>query len=195
MKNLLTVLVLALSLALAACDFDGGVEQGRCVAYDAQANTVTLVVDTTLDQHDPHYSGKVDTFKLPTNPLDMGPAPVPGGCLMLETDKNQILYYDPATKSVKEMPVEFTNIEKGVSAKSPKLKDKKFPIIDKEKDLVTVYSPLKEALVTFKVPADALSMAPYVFEIGDEVRIAFRKDMPGQAIRFMNVSKTSIFTR
>lgn len=195
MKNLLTVLVLALSLALGACDFDGGVEQGRCVAYDAQANTVTLVVDTTLDQHNPHYSGKVDTFKLPTNPLDMGPAPVAGGCLMVETDKNQLLYYDPETKSVKEMPVEYTNIEKNVNAKSPKLKDKKFPIIDKKDSTVTLYSPRLEELVTFKVPESSLAMAPFIFEIGDEVRIAFRKDMPGQAIRFMNVSKTSIFTR
>lgn len=195
MKNLGIVFILALSLGLAACDFQGGVEQGRCVAYDAQANTVTLVVDTTLDQHNPHYSGKVDTFKLPTNPLDMGPAPQAGGCLMIELDKNQLMYYDPATKTVKELPVEYTNIEKDVSEKSPKLKDKKFPIIDKEKDTVTVYSPRMQALVTFKVPAEALEQAPYIFEIGDEVRIAFRKDMPGQAIRFMNVSKTSIFTR
>lgn len=195
MKSLPIILVLALSLALAACDFDGGVEQGRCVAYDPDAGTVTLVVDTTLDQHNPHYSGQVDTFKLPTDPRDMGPVPVAGGRLMLEIDKNMILYYDRDTRSVKELPVQFTEVEKGISAKHPKLKDKTFPIIDKENHTITVYSPRLEALVTFKVSDAELDMPVYTWEAGDEVRIAFRKSKRHDAIRFMNVSKTSIFTR
>lgn len=202
MKSLPIILVLALSLALAACDFDGGVEQGRCVAYDPDAGTVTIVVDTTLDQHDPHYSGQVDTFKLPTDPRDMGPAPVAGGRLMLEIDKNMILYYDRETKSVKELPVQFTEVEKGISAKHPKIYDdkdkkkkKKFPIIDKENHTITVYSPRLESLVTFRVSDAELDMPAYTWEAGDEVRIAFRKSKRNDAIRFMNVSKTSIFTR
>lgn len=195
MKNLLITLLLALSLGLVACDFNGGVEQGRCVAYDPDNKTVTLVVDTTLDQHNPHYSGKVDTFKLPENPLDMGPAPVAGGLLMLEIDKKMILYYDRDTKSLKELPVESFDVEKGVGEKSPKLKGKTFPIINQAERTITVYSPRLEALVTFKVPEADMSLPQYTWEQGDEVRIAFRNDMPGQAIRFMNVSKTSIFTR
>ena len=43
-RSLLLTLVLALSFALAACDFDGGVEQGRCVAFDPAAKTLTIVV-------------------------------------------------------------------------------------------------------------------------------------------------------
>lgn len=195
MKNLLITLILALSLGLAACDFNGGVEQGRCVAYDPDNNSVTLVVDTTLDQHNPHYSGKVDTFKLPTNPLDMGPAPVPGGLLMLEIDKKMVLYYDRETKSLKELPVESFDVEKGINEKHPKLKGKTFPIVNKEDHTITVYSPRLEALVTFKVPEADLALPLYTWELGDEVRIAYRNDKPGQAIRFMNVSKTSIFTR
>lgn len=191
----LLILVVALSFALAACDFDGGVEQGRCVGYDAAAKTVTLVVDTTLDQHNPHYSGGVHTFKLPTDPRDMGPAPVAGGRLMLELDKNMILYFDPQDQKVKEMPVQFTEVEKGVTAKSPKLAGKTFPLVNREAGTITVYSPRLESLVTFKVPAEALDMPPYTWTAGDEVRIAFRKENKNQAIRFMNVSKTSIFTR
>lgn len=194
-RSLLLALVVALSFALAACDFDGGVEQGRCVAYDQAANTVTLVVDTTLDQHNPHYSGGVHTFKLPTDPRDMGPAPTPGGRLMLEIDKGMILYYDPQDQKVKEMPVQFTEVEKGVTAKSPKLAGKTFPLVNREAGTITVYSPRLESLVTFKVPAEALDMPPYTWTAGDEVRIAFRKENKNQAIRFMNVSKTSIFTR
>lgn len=194
-RSLPAILVLALSFALAACDFDGGVEQGRCVAFDPDAKTVTLVVDTTLDQHNPHYSGKVDTFTLPTEARDMGPAPAAGGLLMLELDKNMVLYYDQATKSIKEMPVEYLEVEKGVTAKSAKIKGKTFPIINKEKGTVTVYSPRLESLVTFKVPEEAINAPAFDWTLGDEVRIAFRNEKRNQAIRLMNVSKTSIFTR
>lgn len=194
-RSLPAILVLALSFALAACDFDGGVEQGRCVAFDPDAKTLTVVVDTTLDQLNPHYSGKVDTFTIPSDPRDMGPAPLPGGLLMLEIDKNMVLFYDQATKSVREMPVEYLDIEKGITAKSPKLKGKTFPIINKEKSTVTVYSPRLEALVTFKVPESAINAPTFDWTLGDEVRIAFRNEKRTQAIRVMNVSKTNIFTR
>lgn len=189
------ILVLALSMLLAACDFDGGVEQGRCVAFDPDAKTLTVVVDTTLDQHNPHYSGKVDTFKLPLEARDMGPAPVAGDRLMLEIDKSMLLYYDASTKSVREMPVEYTNIEKDVLPKSPKLKGKEFPIVNKENCTVTVYSPRLESIVTFKVSPEAINMPVETWKEGDEVRIAFRNEKRNQAIRIMNVTKTNIFTR
>lgn len=192
-RILLLSLVLALSFALAACNFDGGVEQGRCVAYDQAANTVTLVVDTTLDSNNPHYSGGVHTFKLPTNPLDMGPVPVAGGRLMLEIDKNMILYYDQQDQKVKEMPVEFVKVEKGVKAKD--VAGKKFPMVDKAACTVTVYSPRLKSIVTFKVPQDAINMPDYTWTAGNEVRIAFRNENKNQAIRFMNVSQTDIFKR
>lgn len=195
MKLKTLTLVLALCLFLTACDFNGGVEQGRCVAFNQEAKTVTLVVDTALDQHNPNYNGGVHTFNLPKDPIDMGPAPIAGGCLMLETDKNLYLYYDPETNSVKEMPVEYLEVEKGINAKHPKLKGLDFPVIDKEKRTVTLYSPRLEALVTFRVPEEALSLPEYVWKQGDEVRIAFRKDDMKQAIRLMNVTKTSIFAR
>ena len=36
---------------------------------------------------------------------------------MLEIDKGMILYYDPQDQKVKEMPVEYTKVEKGVLPK------------------------------------------------------------------------------
>lgn len=195
MRNLILCLVLGFSLVLAACDFNGGVEQGRCVGFDAGTKTVTLVEDTALDQHNPHYSGKVLSFKLPENPLDVGPLPVAGGLVMLEPDKGKVLYYDSSSKSLKELSVEFVSEEKGVTAKDARLKDKTFPIIDRANRTVTVYSPRLEELVTFKIPETAIDLPPFTWELGDEVRIAYRNDQPGQAIRFMNVTKTSIFTR
>ena len=188
-RNLLVAFVCALVFAMTACDFKGGVVQGRCVAFDPDTRMLTM------DQMNPHFSGVVDTFRLPDDPRDVGPLPEAGGRLMLEIDKNKILYFDQATKKPTEMDVEFVDVEKNVGEKHPKLKGKEFPIIDREKQTVTVYSRRLGALVTFKVPESALSLPAYTWKSGDEVRIAFRKDNMKQAIRFMNVSKTSIFKR
>ena len=174
-RSLLLTLVLALSFALAACDFDGGVEQGRCVAFDPAAKTLTIVVDVTHDQSAPHYSGDVHTFKLPAEARDMGPAPTVGGRLMIELEKSALLLYDPDSKSIKELPVQFTDVEKNISAKHPKVAGKTFPVVDKEKH--------------------ALDLPPYVWTAGDEMRIAYRNADKGQAIRIMNVSKTNIFQK
>lgn len=194
-RSLLLTLVLALCFALAACDFDGGVEQGRCVAFDPAAKTLTIVVDTTHDQFNPHYSGGVHTFKLPAEARDMGPEPSVGGRLMLEIDKGMMLYYDPADNGVKEMPVQYTDVEKNISDTHPKVAGKTFPVVDKEKQTVTVYSARLKSLVTFKVPAEALDLPAYTWTAGNEMRIAFKNDNKGQAIRIMNVSKTNIFKK
>lgn len=114
---------------------------------------------------------------------------------MLEIAKGQVLYYDRESNSLKELPVEFVSEEKNVTSRDARLKGKTFPVIDKANSTITVYSPRLEELVTFKATPEELALPPYTWELGDEVRIAYRNDQPGQAIRFMNVSKTSIFTR
>lgn len=194
-KNILVALVAGLSFCLSACDFEGGVEQGRCVAFNAETKTLTLVEDTSLDQHNPHYSGKIFTFTLPPEARDMGPAPETGDLLQLDPDAGKLLWYDPTTKSVQEMAVTYTAVEKNVSPRSDKLKGKKFPIIDKANRTITVYSPRLEELVTFQVSEDAINMPDNTWVAGDEVRVAYRKEKKDQAIRIMNVSKTNIFTR
>ena len=192
-RNLLLA-VFSLCL-LAGCDFDGGVEQGRCVAFDAQAKTMSMVVDVTLDPRNPHYSGGVHTYKLPEEPKDMGAAPEFGGRLMIDLEKSSLLLYDKATNSVRELPVEFTDVEKNVSSKHPKVAGKTFPIINKEKSTITVYSARLKALVTFKVPAAELDQPAELWNAGHEMRVAFRKANKGQAIRIMNVTKTNIFKK
>ena len=190
------MLAMAFSVALlTGCNFDGGVEQGRCVAYDATAKTLTIVVDVTHDQFNPHYSGGTHTFKLPENPQDMGPAPTPGGRLMIDTTKNIVLVYDQKSNSVREIPVQFTDVEKNVGSDHPKVKGKTFPLIDKEQQTVTVYSGRQKSLITFKVPAEAQDFPAYMWTAGDEMRIAFRNADKAQAMRIMNVTKTNIFKK
>ena len=194
-RSLLLILVLGLSTFLTACNFEGGVEQGRCVAFNPEAKTLTIVVDVTHDQFNPHYSGGVHTYKLPAEARDMGPVPAVGGRLMVDLEKSSLLLYDPASKSVKELPVQFTDVEKNIGAKHPKVAGKTFPVVDKEKQTVTVYSKRLQALITFKVPAPALDLPPYVWTAGDEMRIAYRNADKAQAMRIMNVTKTNIFKK
>ena len=195
-RNLVLMLAMTFSVALlTGCNFDGGVEQGRCVAYDATAKTLTIVVDVTHDQFNPHYSGGTHTFKLPENPQDMGPAPTPGGRLMIDTTKNIVLVYDQKSNSVREIPVQFTDVEKNVGSDHPKVKGKTFPLIDKEQQTVTVYSGRQKSLITFKVPAEAQDFPAYMWTAGDEMRIAFRNADKAQSMRIMNVTKTNIFKK
>ncbi len=193
-QSFFITLVLALSLCLAACDFDGGVEQGRCVAFNAQDKTLTLVEDTSLDQHNPHYSGAVFTFKLPTDPIDMGPEPKPGDLLQINPDKKQVLIYNPQTNKIDTLTMDL-EIKKGINAKSPELKGKTFPIIDKENNTITVYSSRLGELITLKPTPEQMALPADSWKLGEEVRVAYRKSDKGQAIRVMNVTQTNIFTR
>jgi len=195
-RNLMLMLAMAFSVALlTGCNFDGGVEQGRCVAFDATAKTLTIVVDVTHDQFNPHYSGGTHTFKLPVESKDMGPSPSVGGRLMIDLVKNTVLIYDQKTSSVRELAVQFTDVEKNVGSNHPKVKGKTFPIIDKEQQTVTVYSGRQKSLITFKIPAEAQDYPAYVWTAGDEMRIAYRNADKAQSMRIMNVTKTNIFKK
>ena len=195
-RNLMLMLAMAFSVALlTGCNFDGGVEQGRCVAFDATAKTLTIVVDVAHDQFNPHYSGGTHTFKLPAESKDMGPTPSVGGRLMIDLVKNTVLIYDQKTNSVRELAVQFTDVEKNVGSDHPKVKGKTFPIIDKDQQTVTVYSGRQKSLITFKIPAEAQDYPAYVWTAGDEMRIAYRNADKAQAMRIMNVSKTNIFKK
>lgn len=195
-RSLLQALVVAsLFGLLVGCNFDGGVEQGRCVAFDPAAKTLTIVVDVTHDQFNPHYSGGVHTFKLPLESKDMGPAPAVGGRLMIDFVKSTLVIYDQKANTTREIQVQFTDVEKNVGSDHPKVKGKSFPLVDKEQQIVTVYAARQKSLVTFKIPAECMDYPAYAWASGDEMRVAFRNADKGQAIRVMNVTKTNIFKK
>ena len=194
-RSLLLILVLGLTTFLAACNFEGGVEQGRCVAFNPEAKTMTIVVDVTHDQFNPHYSGGAHTYKLPASPGEMRPTPVVGGRLMIDLAKNTVLIYDNNANAVREIPVQFVDVEKNIQPKHPKVAGKTFPVVDKEQQTVTVYSSRLSALITFKVPASEIDLPVYAWTAGNEMRVAFRTSDKDQAIRIMNVSKTNIFSK
>ena len=191
-RAILLTLVMGLSFGLAGCNF-GDVDQGRTVAFDKKAWTVTMVQDVKHDQLNPEYSGAVLTYKLPADPAEMGPEPVPGGRLKLDVDKKEIVIFNPETKKIQTLPIEVLDVQKGLGREHPLVKGKTFPMIDKEKGTITEYSARQKLLATFKVPAGMENLPPVTWEAGNEIRLYFKK--PGESLRFMNISKTNIYKR
>lgn len=72
-------------------------------------------------------------------------------------------------------------------------KPKSFPVVDREKKAITVYSKRQKILTTFSVPDEYFALPDNTWDSGDEVRIYYKEE--GKARRFMNLSKTDIFKK
>ena len=83
--------------------------------------------------------------------------------------------------------------KENVAKNSPLVEGKKFPIVDKDKKAITVYSGRQKLLVTFSVPEEYLALPNNTWEAGDEVRVYYKE--PGKALRFMNITRTDIFKK
>jgi hypothetical protein len=186
-------LTAALLLGGFGCGEQGKVEQGRVIGFDKAKETVTLIVDTKHDTANPDYSGAPLTFALPKDPMERGEDPKVGMRMKLDTKTKEIVIYDPATKSMKKINYTLIDQKENVAKNSPLVADKKFPIVDKEKKAITVYSGRQKLLVTFSVPEEYMALADNTWEAGDEVRIYYKQ--PGKAARFMNITKTDIFKK
>ena len=174
-------------LGLSGCEL-GRVEQGRAIAFDEAARTVTVVYDTNSNAVNPLYNKMPPvTFKLPDKPEETGPLPNTGRCRKVDTDTGQVTIYDEQKQNLVSVPVTVLKQEK---VGSPP-KNRKFPEIQNSQ--ITLYAARQKEIITFTVPEEYASYPPDTWAIGDEVRIYFKQE--GQALRFMNVSQTNIYKR
>jgi Domain of unknown function (DUF4881) len=193
-KKLTWTLIAILPLVLVCgCGEQGKVDQGRVIAFDKAKETVTFIIDVKHDTANPDYSGAPITFALPKDPAERGEDPKAGLRMKLDTQAREIVIYDPASKSMKKIAYTLIDQKENVGKNSPLVEDKKFPMVDKEKKAITVYSGRQKLLVTFSVPEEYLTMPDNTWEAGDEVRIYYKE--PGKAARFMNITKTDIFKK
>ncbi len=189
---ILLLIVLPMALVL-GCGEQGKVEQGRVIGFDKAKESVTFIVDVKHDAANPDYSGAPVTFALPKDPHERGEDPKAGMRMKLDTKAKEIVIYDPATKGMKKIAYTLIDEKDGVAKDNPLVADKKFPEVDKAKKTITIYSGRQKLLVTFSVPDEYLSLPDNTWDAGDEVRIYYKE--PGQAARFMNISKTDIFKK
>jgi len=185
--------VLPVSLVL-GCAEGGKVDQGRVVEFDAAKRLVTIIRDVKNDSLNPDYSYLPPlTYALPEDPAETGPLPLAGGRLKLDAEKNQIKIYNPKTKNF--LWIDFKPIEKktGIDRDNPLVKNKKFPVVDKAKKTITLYSARQKILETIEVPDEYLEWPESTWTAGDEVRVYYKEE--GKALRFMNITQTDIFKK
>ncbi|MBF0102599.1 MAG: DUF4881 domain-containing protein [Desulfobacterales bacterium] len=182
------------------CGEMGKVDQGRVIEYNKEKRTVTIIRDSAKKQGSTDYSVLPPvTYDLPTEWAEMGPEPKPGMRMKLDTDKHQVVIFVPTLQNF--ATINYTVVEQrdNVQSSDPALidpqtkKTKQFPIFDKGKKTITLYSKRQKILTTFQVPDEYFALPEYVWDAGDEVRIYYKEE--GKARRFMNITKTDIFKK
>ncbi|MGP8049203.1 MAG: DUF4881 domain-containing protein [Desulfobaccales bacterium] len=191
--NWLIILVIMPLVLAWGCGDMGKVEQGRTIAFDKDKETVTFIREVKGDAANPDYSGAPLTFALPKEPSERGADPKVGRRLKLDTKAKQIVIFDAATQGFKEIAYTLIDQKENVGKDDPLVAGKKFPQVDKAKKAITIYSSRQKILTTFSVPDEYLDLPNNTWDAGDEVRIYYKQ--PGQALRFMNVTKTDIFKK
>ncbi|MBA4392607.1 MAG: DUF4881 domain-containing protein [Desulfobacca sp.] len=180
------------------CGELGKVDQGRTIGFDKAKWTVTLIRDVKADPQNPDYSHlPTITYALPADPSEMGPDPKPGLRLKLDTKNKEIVIFDPATQTFKNIKYTLIDQKEKVAPDDPSLLDKgkpvKFPVVNREKKTITLYSKRQQILTTFSVPDEYFAMPDHTWDAGDEARIYYKEE--GKARRFMNITKTDIFKK
>ena len=184
-----------LSLAfMAGCGEYGKVDQGRVIKFDKDKQLVTIIRDVKADPNDPDYSHLPPiTYELPKNPDDVGADPKAGLRMKLDAKNKEIVLFDPVSGGFKTLHYTLLDQKENLSKDDPLIKDKKFPLVDREKKTITIFSGRQKLLVTFSVPDEYFSLPDSAWEAGDEARFYYKED--GKALRYMNVSKTDIFKK
>ena len=190
---LVASLAATLVLGGLGCGELGKVDQGRVIAFDNAKATVTFINDVKHDPANPDYSGAPMTFELPKDPADRGEDPKAGKRMKLDAKTREIVIYDTATQSMKKITYTLIDQKEGVAKDDPLVKGKKFPLVEKDKKAITIYSGRQKLLTTFSLPDEYFALPDDTWEAGDEVRVYYKE--PGKALRFMNITRTDIFKK
>jgi hypothetical protein len=187
MKRAKNCIILAASISLftAACGKFGQVGQGAVVAYDPNTGVMTVIEDSDGGRTGKPRYDKLPavTIAIPEDRGEMGPEPVPGGLLALDTANNRAMVYDGG--SIRTISYTPSEQRSGVAPNHPDAA--KCPLVDRENRTVRVYARREGKLVTFTVADEYLSLPADAWREGEEVRYYYKT--PGQALRLMNVTR------
>lgn len=200
-KSMWRTLLVALPMVLLlGCTDYGKVDQGRVIKFDEATKTMTFIRDKANDTQNPDYTHLPPvTYTLPTDPDEVGPLPKAGGRMKIDNKKNQITIFDPTTQNFKTIDFTMVDFKENIDKEHPLVFDKeagkakKFPVVDKEKKTVTIYSGRQKTLSVIALPEEYFALPENTWDSGDEARVYYKED--GKALRFMNISKTNIFKK
>lgn len=140
---------------------------GRCVAYDKDKETVTIIKDANNDKANPNFQLPPVTYALPS-----GADPVKAGKrIKLDMKENKLKYYDDASTSFKTIDFTLVDKKENIIPEDAIVANKKFPAIDKDKKTVTIYSKRQQVLTVITVPDAALALPEKTFDSGDDLKL------------------------
>ncbi|MBM4283883.1 MAG: DUF4881 domain-containing protein [Deltaproteobacteria bacterium] len=190
----LSFLIILPAALILGCAELGKVDQGRVVEFDSAKGIVTLIQDKRAEPGNPDYNTlPPHVYRIPEDPYEMGPEPKAGRRMKLDTKAKVITIFDPKTQAFQEILYTLIDQREGVPMTSPLVARKEFPLIDKEKKTITIYSSRQRVLVTFTVPEEFMALPREAWEAGDEVRVYYKEE--GKALRLMNITQTDIFKK
>ena len=199
-RVLFTIAAIGMSAMLFGCAEFGQVDQGRVIEYDKEKGVLTLIRDVKHEAQNPEYSHLPPmVYQQPTDRNEMGAEPKPGHRMKLDTKNKQIIIFDSASQNFKTIKYTPVDEQENIDKRHPLVYDrgtdkpKPFPVIDRDKKQITVYSARQKILTTFSVPDEYFSLPDYTWDSGDEVRIYYKEE--GKALRLMNITKTDIFKK
>jgi hypothetical protein len=197
----LMVFLVVLSFgSLLACGKLGNVDQGRVIEFDKEKGVVTLIRDFKADPMNPDYDHlPPHVYEMPKDPSEIGALPKAGKRMKLDKEKKQIVIFDTAAQDFRTLDYTLISQAEKVAGEDPRVYDqaaekgKTFPMVDREKKTITIYSKRQKILTTFTLPDEYFALPDDTWDAGDEVRIYYKEE--GKARRFMNLSKTDIFKK
>ena len=166
---------------------------GRVVAYDKVAKKVTFIEDALAWANPKRPEFTVLPPKLVTLAEDPGDmAPKAGGRLRIDYGEKLITIYNPSTEKIETFNVEVVGITPDVMPDSPLIQEngkmKKFPVVDKAKAEITIYSKRQNNLATVRVPADYMKLDDAVWDDGHNIKLLIEGDA---GKNFVNISKAN----
>ncbi len=182
------------------CGEQGKVDQGRVIEFDKAAGKVTMIRDSSPNPKKPEYSALPPfTCAVPADRDEMGADPKAGYRMKLDTEKSEIVLFDPSSGGFKTIHFTLVDRKENVAKDDDVVFDKalkqprRFPVVDRAKGTVSIYSARQKLLVTFTVPEEYFSLPEKAWDSGDEVRVYCKE--AGKAAKLMNISKADIFAK
>lgn len=178
---------------LIACHEKDQIDHGRVIEFDKTKKTVTLIRDKSSTPQTADYSQLPPvTYDLSEDFLGNMKDLKAGLRLKLKAENNQIIIYDPINKNFKTIVYTLLDKKEEVLLDNPLVYDrdnrkpKEFPMIDREKKMITIYSRRQLILVTFTLPDKYFDLPEYTWNAGDEVRVYYKGR---KALRLINTTK------
>jgi hypothetical protein len=186
-RHLLKILMAVLALTFIAAPAFAADVYGRVVAYDKATMKVTFIEDKLGWSNPKRPEFTVLPAKMATLPSDPGDmAPKAGGRMRVDYEKKEIIIYNPQSMKLETLPITIVSRTDNVAKDSPAVAGKKFPMVDKAKSEITLYSRRQMNVCTIKVDSKYMALPEATWDDGNNIKLSMDGD---KVTSFTNISK------